>query len=205
MATGRVTFDVDEASAEVLGDLTEKARALVSGRRLFDIANGWNAAHPAALTRGHLLEDPIVVQGHRALHLTYPVRPEDRSATDPPCRLTTTPQRASHQSFTRSRVATKADLRPSTPYCNRASSRPRQGHAPTRPRGGHETPHPVITSSPKHLPTCPWRKRECDRPPVCGLSALRSILLVAVRLPSGPRRRRLAASCHSGPRAKPGC
>jgi dihydrofolate reductase len=151
-----VTFEVDAASAEVLGDLTEKAGALVSGRRLFDIANGWNDAHPAGmpvvvvthnppddaakrwpkttfidgvepaiakareiageknvtiaspnviaqalelglvdeigvtivpvlfgdgipyfskLDRGHLmLEDPVVVQGRRALHLRYPVR-----------------------------------------------------------------------------------------------------------------------------------
>jgi dihydrofolate reductase len=155
-ANEAVTFNVDEASAEVLGDLTEKAGALVAGRRLFDIANGWNDAHPAGmsvvvvthrppdddaerwpkttfvdgvepaiakareiagdnnvtlaspniiaqalelglvdeirvslvpvlfgegipyfskLNRGHLLlEDPVVVQGHRALHLTYAVR-----------------------------------------------------------------------------------------------------------------------------------
>lgn len=155
-ANEAVTFDVDQASAEVLADLTEKAGALVSGRRLFDIANGWNDAHPAGmsvvvvthnppedaagrwprttfvdgvepaiakareiageknvtlaspniiaqalelglvdeirvsvvpvlfgegipyfskLNRGHLLlEDPTVVQGRRALHLTYPVR-----------------------------------------------------------------------------------------------------------------------------------
>lgn len=151
-----VTFDVDEASAEVLGDLTQEAGALVSGRRLFNLANGWDDAHPAGLAvvvvthnppedaaarwpkttfvdgvetaiakareiagdkdvtlasanviaqalelglvdeicvslapilfgegipyfsklnRGHLLlEDPVVVQGRRALHLTYPVR-----------------------------------------------------------------------------------------------------------------------------------
>jgi dihydrofolate reductase len=140
----------------VLGDLTQKAGALVAGRRLFDIADGWNDAHPAGmavvvvthrppddaaerwpkttfvdgvepaiakareiagnnnvtlaspniiaqavelglvdeirvslvpvlfgqgipyfseLDRGHLLlEDPVVVQGHLALHLTYAVR-----------------------------------------------------------------------------------------------------------------------------------
>ena len=151
-----VTFDVDQASAEVLGNLTVKAGVIVSGRRLFNIANGWNDAHPAGMpvvvvthrppdnaherwpkttfvdgvapaiakareiagdknvtlaspniiaqalelglvdeicvslvpvlfgegipyfskfNRGHLLlEDPVVVQGHRALHLTYPVR-----------------------------------------------------------------------------------------------------------------------------------
>ena len=46
-ANENVAFDVDEASAEVLGDLTEDVGALVSGRRLFDIANGWNDSHPA--------------------------------------------------------------------------------------------------------------------------------------------------------------
>lgn len=151
-----VTFNVDESSAEMLGDLTEKSGALVAGRRLFDLANGWNDAHPAGmavvvvthnppddaaerwpkttfvdgvepaiarareiagdtnvtlaspnviaqalelglvdeicvslvpvlfgdgipyfskLERGHLLlEDPVVIQGHRALHLTYRVQ-----------------------------------------------------------------------------------------------------------------------------------
>jgi dihydrofolate reductase len=151
-----VTFDVDEDSAEVLRGLIESPGALVAGRRLFDIADGWNDRHPAGarvvvvthsappdaaerwprttfvdgveaaiakareiagdkdvtiaspnviqqalelglvdevcvslvpvlfgegisyfskLDRGHLmLEDPVVVQGRRALHLRYPVR-----------------------------------------------------------------------------------------------------------------------------------
>ena len=151
-----IAFDVDEASAEVLRELTENTGALVSGRRLFDIAVGWNDNHPigapvvvvthrppanaaerwprttfvggveaaiatareiagdkdvtiasanvirqaldlglvdevcvslvpvlfgegvpyfSKLDRGHLLlEDPVVVQGRRALHLSYPVR-----------------------------------------------------------------------------------------------------------------------------------
>jgi dihydrofolate reductase len=151
-----VAFDVDEASAEALGELTESGGVLVSGRRLFDIANGWSDSHPtgasvvvvthdapadaaerwprttfvdgveaavakareiagdknvtiasanitqqalelglvdevcvslvpvlfgegvpyfAKLDRGHvMLEDPVVVQGRRALHLRYPVR-----------------------------------------------------------------------------------------------------------------------------------
>jgi dihydrofolate reductase len=151
-----IAFRVDEASAEALGELTENAGALVSGRRLFDIARGWNDTHPigapvvvvthsapadaadqwptttfvdgvqeaiakarevagdkdvtiasanviqqaldlglvdevcvslvpvlfgegvpyfSKLDRGHvLLEDPVVVQGRRALHLRYPVR-----------------------------------------------------------------------------------------------------------------------------------
>ena len=151
-----IAFDVDEASAEMLGELTEHGGVIVSGRRLFDIANGWNDNHPAgaaivvvthsppedaaerwpkttfvdgveaAIAKareiagdknvtiasaniihqaldlglvdevcvslvpvlfgegipyfgkpagGHLmLEDPVVVQGSRALHLRYPVR-----------------------------------------------------------------------------------------------------------------------------------
>jgi dihydrofolate reductase len=151
-----VAFEVDEASAESLRELTENVGALVAGRRLFEIANGWNDNHPvgapvvvvthsappdaaerwprttfvdgveaavakareiagdqhvtiasadiiqqaldlglvdevcvslvpvlfgegipyfAKLNRGHvMLEDPVVVQGRRALHLRYPVR-----------------------------------------------------------------------------------------------------------------------------------
>ncbi len=42
-----VAFDVDEASAEMLRDLTERSGALVSGRRLFDITDGWGDSHPA--------------------------------------------------------------------------------------------------------------------------------------------------------------
>ena len=150
-----VRFDVDEASAEVLRELTNIG-AIVSGRHLFDITDGWGDNHPAGapvvvvthkpppdaaerwpkttfvdgveaavakareiagdkdvtiastkvaqqaldiglvdevcvslvpvlfgegvpyftkLDRGHLLlEDPVVVQGRRALHLRYPVR-----------------------------------------------------------------------------------------------------------------------------------
>jgi hypothetical protein len=56
-ANENVEFAVDAASAEVLRDLTENVGAIVAGRHLFDITNGWN-----------------VVQGRRALHLRYPVR-----------------------------------------------------------------------------------------------------------------------------------
>ena len=52
-----VAFNVDEASAEALRELTENAGALVSGRRLFDIANGWNDTHPSGA--------PVVVVTHR--------------------------------------------------------------------------------------------------------------------------------------------
>ncbi|CAL9536420.1 hypothetical protein SUDANB171_04129 [Streptomyces sp. enrichment culture] len=151
-----VSFRVDDAGARVLREWTGNCGALVAGRRLFDIADGWGDRHPvgapvvvvthrppedaatrwptttfvagveaaitrarqmagdqdvtiasatisqqaldlglvdevcvslvpvlfgdgvpyfATLHRGHqLLEDPIVVQGRRALHLRYPVR-----------------------------------------------------------------------------------------------------------------------------------
>jgi dihydrofolate reductase len=151
-----VEFNVDDSSADMLRDLTENCGVIVTGRRLFDIADGWGDKHPAGgrvvavthnppenaaekwptttfvgdvetaisrakeiagdkyvviasanvtqqalelglvdevcvslvpvlfgegipyfstLAGGHLmLEDPVVVQGRRALHLRYPVR-----------------------------------------------------------------------------------------------------------------------------------
>ena len=54
-ANENVTFQVDEASAEMLRELTD-AGAVVSGRRLFDIAAGWNDSHPVGA--------PVVVVTH---------------------------------------------------------------------------------------------------------------------------------------------
>lgn len=51
-----VRFAVDEASATVLRDLTENVGALIAGRRLFDIADGWGDKHPAG--------SPVVVVTH---------------------------------------------------------------------------------------------------------------------------------------------
>ncbi|MEQ7127575.1 dihydrofolate reductase family protein [Actinopolymorpha sp. B11F2] len=53
-----VSFQVDDASAEVLRELTGNTGALVAGRRLFDIADGWGDKHPAGA--------PVVVVTHRA-------------------------------------------------------------------------------------------------------------------------------------------
>jgi dihydrofolate reductase len=44
--------------ASTVPDLTENIGALVAGRRLFDIADGWNDKHPAGA--------PVVVVTHRA-------------------------------------------------------------------------------------------------------------------------------------------
>jgi dihydrofolate reductase len=52
-----VTFQVDEESAKSLREMTENAGALVSGRRLFDIADGWNDTHPVGA--------PVVVVTHQ--------------------------------------------------------------------------------------------------------------------------------------------
>ncbi|WP_026411018.1 dihydrofolate reductase family protein [Actinomadura oligospora] len=51
-----VSFRVDEASAEYLRELIEDTGALISGRRLFDIAGGWNDRHPVGA--------PVVVVTH---------------------------------------------------------------------------------------------------------------------------------------------
>ena len=57
-ANPSVAFNVDEASAQVLRELTESVGAIVSGRHLFDITDGWGDAHPAGV--------PVVVVTHGA-------------------------------------------------------------------------------------------------------------------------------------------
>lgn len=56
-ANGNVSFRVDDASAQMLRELTGTCGALVAGRRLFDIADGWGDRHPAGA--------PVVVVTHR--------------------------------------------------------------------------------------------------------------------------------------------
>jgi len=52
-----VSLEVDEASAEVLHELVDGVGALVCGRRLFDITDGWGDQHPMGA--------PVVVVTHR--------------------------------------------------------------------------------------------------------------------------------------------
>jgi dihydrofolate reductase len=52
------TFSVDEASAELLRGYIDAAGALVAGRRLFNITNGWDDQHP--------MGPPVVVVTHHA-------------------------------------------------------------------------------------------------------------------------------------------
>jgi hypothetical protein len=70
-----MSFSVDAASALMLQELTSGCGALIAGRRLTGIR------YFGELVSGHvMLEDPVVVEGTRALHLRYPVRAQNRHA-----------------------------------------------------------------------------------------------------------------------------
>jgi dihydrofolate reductase len=56
-ADERWSFRVDEGSAEMLRGALAHTGALVCGRRLFDVAQGWGDSHPAGA--------PVVVVTHR--------------------------------------------------------------------------------------------------------------------------------------------
>ncbi|MBL1066632.1 dihydrofolate reductase family protein [Streptomyces sp. 7-21] len=56
-ASRDVTLRVDGDSAGVMRELTESCGALVAGRRLFDITDGWGDTHPVGA--------PVVVVTHR--------------------------------------------------------------------------------------------------------------------------------------------
>jgi dihydrofolate reductase len=56
-ANDDITLEVDRASAEVLTELIDGVGALVAGRRLFDITDGWGDRHPMGV--------PVVVVTHR--------------------------------------------------------------------------------------------------------------------------------------------
>ena len=57
-ANDEMTFQVDAASAAMLRDLIEEAGVVVAGRRLFDMTNGWNDAHPGAPRVGVVTHTP---------------------------------------------------------------------------------------------------------------------------------------------------
>ena len=52
-----MSFSVDAASAPMLRELTSGCGAVISGRRLFDLTDGWGDNHPAGA--------PVVVVTHR--------------------------------------------------------------------------------------------------------------------------------------------
>lgn len=51
-ANEHVAFSVDEGSAEMLRGVLANTGALVCGRRLFDLTNGWGDRHPAGRSGG---------------------------------------------------------------------------------------------------------------------------------------------------------
>ena len=53
-----MSFSVDAASAPMLQELTSGCGALIAGRRLFDLSDGWGDNHPAGA--------PVVVVTHRS-------------------------------------------------------------------------------------------------------------------------------------------
>jgi dihydrofolate reductase len=57
-ANDDVTVHLDEASAEVFADAVASVGALVTGRTLFDLTNGWGGTHPAGC--------PVFVVTHTA-------------------------------------------------------------------------------------------------------------------------------------------
>jgi dihydrofolate reductase len=58
------TFRVSPASAEYMRDAMARVGALVAGRHLFDITNGWGGTHPMGV--------PVVVVSHRAAPADWP-------------------------------------------------------------------------------------------------------------------------------------
>jgi dihydrofolate reductase len=66
-----VTFQVDESSAEMLGDLTDAPGALIAGRRLFDVADGWGDSHPSGHTVVVVTHDPPADAAERWPRTTF--------------------------------------------------------------------------------------------------------------------------------------
>jgi dihydrofolate reductase len=61
MPDGRMVVKVSAASSESLQALHQATGAIVSGRKLFDLVNGWNGRHP--------MDVPIVVLTHHVPHV----------------------------------------------------------------------------------------------------------------------------------------
>src|SRR5215469_9214321 len=59
-ADERWSFRVDERSAQMLREMLAATGALVCGRRLFDVADGWGDRHPVGA--------PVVVVTHHPPH-----------------------------------------------------------------------------------------------------------------------------------------
>lgn len=73
-------FNVDKASAEILEDLIGNAGVLITGRRLFDITNGWNDAHPTGAKVVVVTHDPPADAAERWPKTTFVGGVEDAVA-----------------------------------------------------------------------------------------------------------------------------
>jgi len=73
-------FTVDDASADVLGDLLRAPGALVAGRRLFDIAAGWNDSHPTGAKVVVVTHEPPADAAERWPNTTFVSGVEDAVA-----------------------------------------------------------------------------------------------------------------------------
>ena len=73
-------FNVDKASAEILEDLIGNAGVLITGRRLFDITNGWNDAHPTGAKVVVVTHDPPADAAERWPKTTFVGGVEDAAA-----------------------------------------------------------------------------------------------------------------------------
>ncbi len=66
-----VKFNVDASSADVLRELTENVGALITGRRLFDIADGWGDKHPAGAPVVAVTHNPPANAGEKWPNTTF--------------------------------------------------------------------------------------------------------------------------------------
>jgi dihydrofolate reductase len=66
----RWTFHVSESSAEWLRAAFDQAGALVCGRRLFDLTNGWGGSHPAGTELFVLTHRPVADWPHPVTFVT---------------------------------------------------------------------------------------------------------------------------------------
>jgi dihydrofolate reductase len=66
----RWTFHVTEASAGWLREALDRAGALVCGRRLFDLTNGWEGSHPAGTELFVVTHRPVTDWPYQATFVT---------------------------------------------------------------------------------------------------------------------------------------
>lgn len=69
--SGEMTFMVSEQSAELLNEVFSSIGAIVTGRRTFDITNGWGGRHPLDVPVFVLTHNPPDDWGHEDAPFTF--------------------------------------------------------------------------------------------------------------------------------------